>query len=261
MKYFYVFLLLWGPVFLKAVEIRFPEEELAPESVLPVFEKNKRATMNRRVQFKHKLGVNSSFAGRMDEPFLHPFAFTGSLEFFFTETHGVRLSGLYFWPGLSHNGLNIQKVYSAFQPGKIHHPQFGFFFSYALAPLYGKISLAKNIVTNLNLSVYLGLGALALDLDYSRFPSDLRWTYAGWIEFNQKIFIGRRFYFHGFLSFLIYQAPNPVWCKRTPELGKAISDDVCDFYVNQREVMSYEKADMDILFRTIVGGGVGGLLF
>lgn len=261
MKYFLFLLLLWGPVFVKAGEIRFPEEELAPESVLPVFEKNNQATMNRRVQLKYKLGVNSSFAGRMDEPFLHPFTVMGALEFFFNETHGVRFSGLYFWPGLSHNGLKIESVYSSFKPEKIHHPQFGFFFSYALAPFYGKISLAKNIVTNLNLSMSLGLGALALDLDYRRYASDLRWTPAGWVELNQKIFIGRRFYFHGVLNFLIYYAPNPVWCRRHPALGENISDDVCDFYVNRGKVMSYESVEKDILFRTVVGGGMGILLF
>lgn len=272
MKYFYLFFLFLCIPYVEAREIRFPDEELAPESVLPVFEDRKNVTMNRRVQLKNKLGLRGSFLGRMDEPFFHPFTFVGGLEFFFNETHGVRLSSVYFWPGLSNIGLKVAQVSVAregeggdqikatFAPEKIHHPQYGFFLSYALSPTYGKISLATNVVTNLNLSMYAGLGVLALDVDNINYPSDLRWTYAGWVEFNQKIFIGRRFYFHGSLSFLIYHAPNPVWCSR-PHPNAGIQDDSCDFYVNRRDRMSYEKAEKDILFRTVVGGGLGILLF
>ena len=267
MRYFYLFFLFFCLPFVEAREIRFPDEELAPESVLPVFENNKKVTMNRRVQLKHKLGVSGSFMGRMDEPFLHPFTFSGAMEFFFNETHGVRVSSFYFWPGLSKAGLNILRLRKkgefkpAFDPGKIHYPQFGFFVSYGLAPFYGKISLATNIVTNLNMSMYFGLGALALDLDYRRYPSDMRWTYAALIELNQKIFIGRKFYFHGSLNFLIYHAPNPIWCSANNVRTGSIAADSCDFYKNTRDVISYEKAEKDILFRTIVGGGFGILLF
>jgi len=255
MRYFYLFLICTCPPFAGAREIRFPDEELAPESVLPVFESHKNVTMNRRVQLKNKLGLRSSFLGRMDEPFLHPVTFAGGLEFFFNETHGVRLSSIYFWPGLSHVGSQVFKE-TPLDPGKIHHPQFGFFLSYSLTPFYGKISLATNVVTNLNLSVYAGLGALVIDVD-ALYNPDLRWTYAGWLEFNQKVFIGQRFYIHGSLSFLIYHAPNPVWCSDP----KRVRRDSCDFYKNQRDVMSYKDAEKSILFRTVVGGGAGVLLF
>ncbi len=264
MKYFYLFLLLFYLSFLEAKEIRFPDEELAPESVFPVFENNKKVTMNRRVQLKNKLGISGSFLGRMDEPFLHAFTFSGAVEFFFNETHGVRISSLYFWPGLSHIGLAIsetKKLKTVFDPGKVHHPQFGFFLSYVLAPLYGKISLATNVVTNLNLSIYFGLGALALDLDYNRYQSDVRWTYAALVGFNQKVFIGRRFYLHGSLNFLIYHAPNPIWCNDIKRGDEYIGDDSCNLYANRRDVIPYEKTEKDILFRTIVGGGFGILLF
>ena len=262
MKYFYLFLLFSCLPFVEAREIRFPDEELAPESVLPVFESHKNVTMNRRVQLKNKLGLRGSFLGRMDEPFLNPFTFVGGLEFFFNETHGLRLSSLYFFPGLSHIGLKVSEApfKTTLDPEKIHHPQYGFFLSYALTPFYGKISLATNVVTNLNLSIYVGLGALAVDLNDARYQSDLRWTYAGWVEINQKVFIGQRFYIHGSLSFLIYHAPTPVWCS-DPERVRVIREDSCDFYANPRNRISYEKAEKEILFRTVVGGGIGVLLF
>ena len=272
LKYFYLFFVFFCIHFVEAREIRFPDEELAPESVLPVFENRKNVTMNRRVQLKNKLGLRGSFLGRMDEPFFHPLTFVGGFEFFFNETHGLRFSSVYFWPGLSRIGLRVAEVPVAtesesdnsinttFTPGKIHHPQYGFFLSYALSPIYGKISLATNLVTNLNLSMYVGLGALSLNLDTTNFQSDEKWTYAGWVEFNQKIFIGRRFYFHGSLNFLIYHAPNPVWCS-LPTPNSDIPEDSCNFYVNRRNRISYEKAEKDILFRTIVGGGLGILLF
>ncbi len=262
MRYFCLLLFfLCFPFSVESKEIRFPDEELAPESVLPVFENNTKSTMNRRVQLKNKLGVSGSFLGRMDEPFLHPVTLSGAVEFFFNETHGVRISSFYFWPGLSNIGLSTAtqtRDYSiAFDPGKIHHPQLGFFFSYALAPFYGKISLATNLVANLNLSMYFGLGALALDYDVQH-PSDEAWTYAGLVELNQKVFIGRRFYLHGSLSFLIYHAPNPIWCRGPADY---MGSDSCNLYANKRDVISYEDAEKDILFRTIVGGGLGILLF
>lgn len=266
MKHLYLFFLFLCIPLVEAKEIRFPDEELAPESVLPVFENNKKVTMNRRVQLKHKLGLSGSFLGRMDEPFLYPVTFSGALEFFFNETHGVRVSGFYFWPGVSSRFVSAlselkREKKTVFDPGKIHHPQYGFFFSYALAPFYGKISLATNIVANLNLSIYFGLGALALDLDYRRYPSNMQWTYAGLVEFSQKVFIGRRFYLHGSLSFMIYRAPNPIWCRDVQTRGANVPYDSCDHYANRRDVMPYEKSEMDILFRTIVGGGFGVLFF
>ena len=257
MRYFYLFLFLLCLSFAEGKEIRFPDEELAPESVFPVFENNKQATMNRRVQLKNKLGISGSFLGRMDEPFLHPVTFSGAVEFFFNETHGVRISSFYFWPGLSSIGLSVISQTKDFDPGKVHYPHFGFFFSYALTPFYGKISLATNAVVNLNLSMYFGLGALALDYDV-QYSSDMRWAYSALMELNQKVFIGRRFYFHGSLSFLIYHAPNPIWCRGGPGYT---GNDSCNLYVNRRDVLSYEETEKDILFRTIVGGGLGFYYF
>jgi len=60
------------------------------------------------------------------------------------------------------------------------------------------------------------------------------------------------------LSFLIYYAPNPVWCTN---IETVVQDNSCNHFLNRSNVMSYEKTEKDILFRTIVGGGLGILLF
>ena len=97
------FLFVFYPFCVMAVVIEFPKEELARESVLPVFD-NPVAVKSRLVPTKGRveLGVASGFA--LNEPFFKTLRYGGHLAYHITETHGFLLEGQIYQQGLNRNG-------------------------------------------------------------------------------------------------------------------------------------------------------------
>ena len=89
-----------------AVTIEFPEEELARESVLPIFD-NATAVKSRLVPTakRFELGFDLGFA--MNEPFFQALRYGGHLAYHFTETHAVNLMFNLYQQGLNPNGEAI----------------------------------------------------------------------------------------------------------------------------------------------------------
>ena len=217
--------------------------------------------MNRNIQLKHKLYLSLSGASRLDEPFFFPLALEGALAFFFSESSSLELSGLFFWPGLSPRiGKSLTELTNPFYSNEVHHPQYGFFLNYLASPFYGKLSLSKNWVANFNISFSLGGGALSLVQDQvsgrGEELGDPQWAPAALIGIYQRIFIGKKFFVHGKISILSFYGPNPIWCEIHKDRQ---GPDACINY--QRDIKSYSELEKIIMFRTLVGGGVGVLLF
>ena len=268
-----VFVLLFCSFWIKAREIRFPEEELAAESVLPIFSKNNQVTMNRNVKLKYKITAMGSLDYRADDPFYHRLAFSSELGFFLNEAHGLSLLGLYFSEGISAIGKffsegdkKLQNI--SFYAAEAPHPKYAFLLNYNWVPFYGKLSLLKNIVMNYNISFHLGAGALALIQDQSPGPyelydfSNLRFSPIIISGLNQKIFIGKKFYIHGWLRFFLYYGPNPVWCRIGTSSNVSdtqVHSDSCLVY--RTKMKSYEEFERSLIFRNLIGVGIGTLLF
>ncbi len=149
-----------------AVTIEFPEEELARESVLPVFE-NALAVKSRMVptEGRVELGLAAGFA--MNEPFFNTTRFGGHLAYHLTETHGILLSGQIYSDGLGDNGkalagtdLNNGAGETFIRMDFAPQPAYHFFANYQITPYYGKISVFKDFVMNLSLYGLLGLGVV-----------------------------------------------------------------------------------------------------
>ncbi len=265
---FFLFCSLW----VEAREIRFPEEELAAESVLPIFPDNNKVTMNRNVKLKYKMSMMSSIDYRADDPFYSRLAFTGDVGFFLSEAHGLSLLGMYFFQGVSSIGEFFSKPNTELQNISFHatevpHPRYAFLLNYNWIPFYGKLSLLKNVVMNYNISLHLGGGTVALVQDRNPGPYesyDLSQLYFAPIlitGINQKIFIGKRFYIHGWLRFFFYYGPNPVWCR----IGAVslpvdkVDSRSCSLYRSQTK--NYDQFEKSFVFRNLVGAGFGALLF
>ena len=266
-----IFLLLFSSFWAESREIRFPTEELATESVLPVFSGNDRVLMNRNVELKHKLNVMGSVDYRADEPFYYRVALSGGMDFFLNEAHGLGALGVYFLGGVSSIGDFFSKPSTqlngnSFQATEAPHPRYAFFLNYNWVPFYGKLSLFKNVVTNYNISLNLGVGAVALIQDQS--PGTLR-EYGSLVSFapimiaglNQKIFIWKRYYIHGWLRFFLYYGPNPIWCKIEPKTLPIDQTDVNACLKYTRKTKPYSDFDKTFVFRNLVGLGAGVLLF
>lgn len=213
---------------LQAIKIRFPDEELASETVLPVFDPTQ-TILNRNVSLKYRFEVGGGAKFGLDEPFYFPAYGVGHISFYLTEVHGVSLTATYFPPFLSKSGGDLRggicdldrvrekgiscgdpAAIKVFDVQKLPYPQIMGFINYQYTPYYGKISLTKKIVMNLSIYGFVGPGLIVLDENTKLFA------------FNMGI--GQRFYFTRFLAlktdvgFYSYYGPDPpkikVFCWR-----------------------------------------------
>ncbi len=207
------------PSFLSAEVIRFPEKELANEYVFPVFE-NPQAVLNRNVSLRRRFEIKLSGMLRTDEPFFFPFSALASLSFYWNESHGLGLTGLFFPPGLNKRGREMKaqgkgiqnkkgEVVSYFAADLAPSPFFGTFATYHFSPLYGKISLTKTTVFNFALYTFLGLGTLAL----KHGSGPLYIIPATHFGLGQKIYFGSYFALDGGIDFMVSRGPEPVSSK------------------------------------------------
>ncbi len=146
----------------QAVTIEFPEEELARESVLPIFD-NAVAVKSRLVPTakRFELGLSTGFG--MNEPFFNTLRYGGHVGYHFNETHAFVLMGQLYGDGLNANGDTLantvfvgEKLRMDFAPQTSYH----FMANYQITPYYGKISVFKDFVMNLSLYGLLGLGLM-----------------------------------------------------------------------------------------------------
>ena len=188
-----------------AVTIEFPEEELARESVLPLFE-NAVAVKSRRVPTakRFELGLATGFA--MNEPFFNTTRFGGHLAYHFNETHGVVVAGQFYTEGLNNNGqtlagtdLNNGAGTTFIRMNFAPQPKYHFLLNYQITPYYGKISVFKDFVMNLSLYGLAGIGTV--DIGGEAAP-------AFNLGLGQKFYISKNWGIRADLGMLAYQGVN-----------------------------------------------------
>lgn len=184
----------------QAVTIEFPEEELAKESVLPVFEGGTTAVKSRRVVTKQKteLGVMGGMV--FNEPYFSPLTYGIHAGYHFNEFHSVHLNAFMRNQSPSADGKEIDSKPST-RLGIDYMPAVKYVATvdYQLTPYYGKISLSKETVLNLLMYVYGGGGMIGIE-GYNTWIAD--------VGVGQNLFftptVGLRFD----LKFLMYQGLN-----------------------------------------------------
>lgn len=156
--------LVMGVGALSAAKVEFPEEELASESVLPIFD-DYQPVRNRNVVTSKKIELTGFLGITMNEPFTSPYNFGGMLTYHFNEIHAVQLYGTVFsanennYPsqiyeetGGSPGGYDIR--------GQVAKPESAILLAYKISPFYGKFSLTKQTVLNIALYGTLGVGTI-----------------------------------------------------------------------------------------------------
>ena len=185
--------------------IEFPEEELAQESVLPVFD-NAVAVKSRLVPTKGHLEFGIAAGVAMNEPFFNTTRFGGHLAYNFTETHGFLLSGQMYTDGLGNNGTALSQTDLNNGAGETYirmefapQPKYHFFANYQITPYYGKISVFKDFVMNLSLYGLLGIGAV--DVGGETAP-------ALNMGIGQKFYFNKRWGIRADLGLMAYEGVN-----------------------------------------------------
>ena len=201
---FAIFLILSSSV-ASAVKIRFPEEELASESVLPLFDPV-RTVLNRNIHLSKRFEIGSSASFGLGEPFYYPIHITGQISFYLSEIHGLGISGTYFFPFRSNTG-NALNEGRGLDEGKtfnvlaLPYPQMMGFLNYQYVPYYGKISLTKKGVLNLSIYGFAGPGFMIF--------SDGTKQIAGTIGIGQKLYFNKWLAIRGDIGFYGYYGPVP----------------------------------------------------
>lgn len=190
-----------------ALKIRFPDEELATESVLPLIDPPQ-MILNRNVSLKFKVELGAGVSFGLDEPFYFPIYGTGMLAFHLTEVHAISVTGTYFPPSRSASGEDLSQGKGLeisgkkFDPLKAPYPQMMAFINYQYTPYYGKISLAKNWVMNLSIYSFIGPGLLVFNHNNQ--------TAVGNFGIGQKLYFNKWLGIRGDLGFYGYYGPAPA---------------------------------------------------
>lgn len=155
-KHLSLFLLLASFPLTVFANVEVPEEELAKESVLPRFDRGE-AVKNRNIPTAGRFEVGGYGGWNFTEPIYNQMKFGGNIGYHLDETHAFMLNFTKWMDGrnsqytdlLAKQGLDFSRA------PDIEYAVWG---NYELKAYYGKISMAKSLVTNMHLYPILGAG-------------------------------------------------------------------------------------------------------
>ena len=169
MKFLVLFLALTTSFLASAAEetevIEFPTEDLAVETVLPVFDKVS-VVKNRKVPLTNRLelGLGGGFA--LTEALYDNKAVNINASYHFDETNSINFIGISQFDGLSSTGTKLARggTEAGLLPGQkfdaslAPHPKSYLLLNYQMNAYYGKVSVSKQSVLHLSLSGLAGVG-------------------------------------------------------------------------------------------------------
>lgn len=196
-----------------ADQIEFPEEELATESVLPVFDETV-VVRNRAVTVKNRFEVGGGAGLNLLEPLYNNLVFNLSGAYHFDETHGVAVTAMFQQTGLSGNGEDLRDgvggILNPIDVSLAPSPEYFIFGNYQATAYYGKISITKTKA--MNLSLYGLLGAGVVSFGDSTEP-------ALNFGFGQKLYFTNNFALRIDFSVAGYNGPDPTNPKPGIDIG------------------------------------------
>ncbi len=147
-----------------AEQIQFPDEDLATESVLPLFDQPQ-AVKNRLVTLANRFELG--FGGSYDlvEPFFIPYGVNVNATYNFTEEHAFNVFYNYYMSGNTSyvdQLNNIPNTSSKFNLQNAPAPAYQILLNYQYTAFYGKMSFTKDFVMNLSLFGFVGGGGFKI---------------------------------------------------------------------------------------------------
>lgn len=143
-----------------AETIEFPKEELAAESVLPVFD-NPVSVKNKRVLTAQRWEIGPTAGLSLLEPFFSTLSYGATLGYHMKEETGINVFGVMFAQGISSNAQGLNPVPGTTTNVNLQYapaPKYLLLANYQYTGFYGKISITKDYVMNLSLFGTLGAG-------------------------------------------------------------------------------------------------------
>ena len=192
-----------SPAARAADAIEFPEDELATESVLPVFD-HADSVKNRAVRMSNRFEIGPTGSLSLMEPFYSPYSIGGTATYHWSEVSGLNVFGTYFLQGLSENGNNLNPIPGTTPSRNANlqyapQPKYTLLANYEYTPFYGKISITKDFVMNLGVYGFIGVGGMGVGDTICP---------AGDIGFGQKLYFTQNFALRFDLRFMMYRGPD-----------------------------------------------------
>lgn len=222
-----IFIYLLTSLFLQlhsyaAETIELPEDELATESVLPVFDKTV-AVRNRLVETAKRFEIGGGLGFNLIEGIYTNTTFKGNIGYHFDEEKAFNLSFLTGSSTLSSTGEDLKAgkgIATTFDATLAPTPDYFITANYQFTAYYGKVSVSKNSAMNLALYGLAGGGFVS-------------WS-DGEISPMLNVGVGQKFYFtpqlalRADLEMKIYQGPDITTQPLTTGSGKKDSGDFSD---------------------------------
>jgi len=181
-----------------AEEIEVPDDELAKESVLPVFD-NVISVKNRNVTTEGRIDIGIFGGLALTEPIANTTKVGLELNYHFNENHSLGLMFSMNSTGLSKDAQGLKNDFGL-DFNRAPKPQSTLMLDYNYSPFYGKMSVTKDGV--MNTTIYASGAVGLVKYEHKSYPAI-------------AIGLGERFYFSNSFSlkvdFRIYahQAPIP----------------------------------------------------
>ncbi|MCC6276361.1 MAG: outer membrane beta-barrel domain-containing protein [Oligoflexia bacterium] len=190
----------------KAETIKFPEEELARESVLPVFDQPE-AVKKRLVPMESRFELNPLVGSFLSDPWFNAYPLGAKIAYHFDEIHSVGIFGSYFISQRASEIAAVQELNNGqnIPFARAPYPSFLGLLEYEFTPFYGKISLTKQRVMHLNIGAIVGGGLLGVKSDVA---SDSSVAISGGI--TQRFFFTRDIGIKADIRALFYQQEDVV---------------------------------------------------
>ncbi len=182
--------------------VQFPESELARESVLPVFDQPE-AVKKRYVPTDGRIEVGGFLGTSLNDPFLYDYPVGIEAQYHLNEISALGLIVEGYANTNTSYVSQIQQINgagSAIKFGQNPQPTFAALAEYEFTPYYGKISLSKQNVLNLNISATARAGMMNLSVGGS--------SITGGLGLNERFFFTRNFGIKLDLSALFYTKPD-----------------------------------------------------
>lgn len=182
--------------------IEFPEEELARESVLPVFDQPE-AVKKRLVPVTRRIEAGAFIGALLNDPFFNSYPIGASLHYHLSEIHSFGVSAAFVMSEKTGYVGQIRRLGNGDSIPFEDAPSQKFYVlgQYEFTPYYGKVSVTKQRVMNLMLSFAGGVGSINTGDDTGLLIS------AG---MNQKLFLTNQFGIKADLQAMFYRQKDVV---------------------------------------------------
>jgi len=203
--------------------IEFPEDELAQESVLPVFDKTV-VVRNRAITTAGRFEIGGGLGLSLIEALYSNFVYGFNGAYHFDEIRGIQFQVLMQPEGLSSNGEKLKNGAAGvpFDPSRAPSPETFAMVNYQMTVYYGKISLTKQKSMNFSLFCLAGIGLVQF--------SDATEPALN-VGFGQKFYFNPNMAFRFDLGLTMFQGPDPTSINLPPgpELSSSAFDSTLYF--------------------------------